>query len=764
MRRLAPSLALLVAPAVAEAQAPPQVSSVVVVGRAPLSGGAVNADQTPGAVTSLSADDLRPGAGSALLEALERQAPGVSLSNAQGEAYQPSLVYRGFEASPLQGVSQGLAVYVGGVRLNQPFGETVNWDLVPEAAIRRVTLQGANPTFGLNALGGSLSVDLKDGFSDPGGELEASGGSFGRAHAELQYGASSDRYGLFIAASGLHDHGWRRVSPTTMRQAYVDLGWKPTGRLELHLGLTGADNDLTGNGPAPVELLAADRRAVFTHPDRTRNRFAQVQISAAYHLSDRALLQGEAYAGRLRQRTVNGDTTDAAPCTADAAVLCLDPDGPRLTDHAGAAIPAFNGAGRYAVLNQGDTETDRAGAALQFSTRGELLGRGDDLTVGASLDASRTGFAASTLLGVLTADRGFGGAGIAVDQAGGPIAPVALSVRTQYAGLYASDALALTDRLKLTVSARYDHAELKLSDRLGTALNGTHRFDRINPAAGLTYQLGKGLSLYAGYAEGSRTPTPAELSCASAADPCSLTDFFLADPPLKLVTARTFEAGLRGKGHGGGLAWTWSAGLFRTDTENEISRVASAVFGRGFFENIGRTRRQGVEAQGEVAHGRWHGFATYAMTDATFQSPLTLTSPDNPAADANGLIQVRPGDRLPGVPRQRLKLGIGYQAPGFRISLDATHASSRPLAGDEANLTPPVPGYTVANLAWAVHLVRDLELFGSVENLTDRRYATFGTFSPAASVPIAEAPGASNPRSYTPGPPRTLEIGLRLAF
>lgn len=742
---------------------PAEVSGVVVVGRSPISGAEARADEAIGAVTTLGSDDLRPGAGSVLLQALERQAPGVSLSNAQGEAYQPSLTYRGFEASPLQGVAQGLAVYVDGVRLNSPFGETVNWDLVPEAAIAGVTLQGSDPTFGLNALGGSLSVKLKTGFDDPGGEAEASEGSFGRRHAELQYGAASEHLGVFVAASALHDRGWRRFSPTTLRQAYAGLGWKD-GPWRVDLGLTGAADELTGNGPAPVELLAADRRAVFTHPDRTRDRFGQVRLAASYAASATLSLQAQAYAGRLSQRTVNGDATDATPCAADAGLLCLDDSGPVLTDAAGAAIPAFAGEGPYAVLNQGQTRTDRAGAALQLVATAPLAGRPNVFTLGTSLDLGRTAFGSSTLLGVLTADRGFGGPGVLVDQAGGPIAPVSLTARTAYLGLYATDTWHATPALALTVSGRFDDATVKLSDRIGTALDGDHRFDRFNPSAGLTYALAPGLAAYAGYAEASRTPTPAELSCASPAAPCSLTDFFLSDPPLKLVTARTWEAGLRGRRQARGRTLSWSVGLFRADTRNDIMRVASDVRGRGFFENVGRTRRQGLEAQAQLAAGRWSAFATYAFTDATFQSPLALTSPDNPRADAQGLIHVRPGDRMPAVARQRLKLGATYQAPGWRLGLDAVASTGRPLMGDEANLTPEVPAYVVANLSGALSLTSRVELFGSIENLADRRYATFGTFAQTSSVALAEAPGAANPRSLTPAPPRSIELGLRVSF
>jgi iron complex outermembrane receptor protein len=368
------------------------------------------------------------------------------------------------------------------------------------------------------------------------------------------------------------------------------------------------------------------------------------------------------------------------------------------------------------------------------------------------------------LLGALTDSRGFGGPGTLIDQAGGPIQPLALTARTRYLGLYVTDTAHLTSALALTLSGRFDRAELTLRDRLDSALDGDHRFDRFNPALGLTYRLREGLTAYAGFAEASRTPTPAELSCASPAAPCTLTDFFVADPPLKLVVADTWEAGLRGRHAIGAATLAWSLGVFRADTRDDIQRVASDVRGRGFFANVGRTRRQGVEGQAELAAGRWSGFATYALTDATFRTPLTLMSPDNPSADAAGLIHVVPGDRMPGVVRQRVKLGLAYRAQRWRLALDATSSSGAYLAGDEANLQPRTAAYVVANLSGSWRLTRRVELFASVQNLADRRYATGGAFAQTSAVFLAEAPGAGNPRSLTPGAPRSALLGLRLSF
>jgi outer membrane receptor protein involved in Fe transport len=753
----------LAAPGLAAAAQPPTpgtVGELVVVAPAPLTIGA--AAMQEGAVTVLPPSP--PAAGSAVLQALEKGAPGVSLSDAQGSPFQRNLVYRGFQASPLQGASQGLAVYVDGVRFNQPFGDTVDWDLIPDGAVRSITLEGANPLFGLNALGGSISVQLKNGFTDPGGEAEISGGSFGRHSESVSFGRAHGGLSFFLSAAADDERGWRDFSPQHVRQLYADLGLR-RGGWESHAGVVLADNDLFGEGAAPVQLLAVDRAAVFTHPDETRNRYGLLRLETAGPLGHGLTLNASAYAGQLRQSTANGDASDAAPCADDEAVLCLEADGPLLTAPGGAAIPDFLAGGPYAQLNATETSTTSAGAAAHLTAAGRIFGRDNVLLVGAALDYGRTRFGASSTLGALTEDRGFGGPGVLIDQAGGPVAPVSLVARNTYLGVYASDAFALTRALTLSLSARVNQARLTLDDQLGEALNGRHRFTRVDPAATLTWRPRDGLRAYFGYAEASRAPTAAELSCASAESPCSLTNLFVADPDLKPALAHTWEAGVRGRrADAHDLSLSWNIGLFRTDTDQDITLVMSEVRGRGFFQNVGRTRRQGVQAAVTAERGPWRAYANYALTDATFRTPLVLSSPDNPGADEAGQIFVEPGDRLAGVPRHRLNLGVRYAPERWSLGLDVRAASSQVFFGDEANLQPRLKGYAVADLDGGLKLSRSLELFLQVRNLTDARYATFGTFTQTSAVALAEAPGASDPRSVTPGEPRAFIGGLRASF
>ncbi len=335
-----------------------------------------------------------------------------------------------------------------------------------------------------------------------------------------------------------------------------------------------------------------------------------------------------------------------------------------------------------------------------------------------------------------------------------------------YYGVFATDTLDVTRRLSMTVSARFNSAQIDLSDELGTSLSGQHSYNRINPGAGFTYKILPNTSAYFGYSEANRAPTPAELSCASPDAPCSLTNFFVGDPDLKQVVAHTYEAGFRGslKPYAGSDV-TWHAGVFRTDLDDDIQFVTSETIGRAYFENIGSTRRQGVEAGASLHTGRLYTFLDYAYTEATYQNALTLNSEDNPFADENGLIQVAPGNRLPGIPAHVLKFGAQYGVtPRWIVGLTGRASSGQYLFGDEANLDSKTRPYVLLNVNTSYQLTKNFQLFGLVQNITDVNYETYGTYSPTDSVPILQVPTASNTRSLSPGAPVAGFGGVRVTF
>jgi len=761
----------LLLPLSAQAQAPEpaqpavRLQDVTVIATTPLLGSGVSADTVPGQVDVLGASDIKAHGAPSLTQALSDKVGGVAVANAAGNPFQPDLFYHGYRASALQGVEQGLAVYVNGVRFNQAFGDTVNWDLIPNVAIDQVNLEGANPAFGLNALGGALNVQLKNGFTHQGGELTLSGGSFGRVEGDLEYGRQSGNTAVYLGLSAAHQGGWRSFQSSDVQNLYSDVGWRGT-RSELHISLMAANAKLNGPGTSPIELLAANRKAQFTGPNEITNRALQLVVSDSTELSDDRSLQANAYYGYFQQRVINGNVAGFAPCASGSGLLCAD-SGNTLTTQGGTAISDFLAGGPYSQLDRHNTITQSWGSSVQVTDEAERFGRRNRLVAGLSYDGSLTRFSAQSLAGGLTANtRNFIGPGVLIDQEDGSNTPVSASITNANLGAFFADTLDITDRLTATVSARANATSIRLSDRLGTALNGHHSYDRVNPALGATYRVAPWLNLYAGYSEANRAPTPAELSCASAAAPCSLANFFVGDPDLKQVVSRTVEVGLRGKTDISETAkLSYQLGVFHSELSDDIQFINSQSSGRAYFQNVGRTLRQGVDASVKLETGRVSLALAYAWTDATFRTGFTERAGNNPAADADGNVTIRPGNKLPGVAAHQVKLNARYRlADDWTIGSTLHYASGTHLFGDEANLTPKLPGYLVMNVSTSYQVLPSLELFGEIENVTNRRYYVYGTFSPTSSVVLAQAPGATNPRSYNIAAPIGGYAGLRWKF
>jgi len=401
-----PLIWLACAPAAHAAPLDAAIESVVVTAGA-LPGTALDPDKVPFNTQIINSADLNRFGAASTLDTLDLRVTGVSISNAQNSPFQPNLFYRGFEASPLAGDAQGLAVYANGVRLNQPFGDTLNWDLIPDVAIDRLTLEGSNPVFGLNALGGSLAVQMKNGFTYAGAAGEALFGAFDRRQGSIQYGAEDGDKAVYISINRLTETGWRQHSPSKLAQIFTDLGWRG-GAGEIHLSLSGADTDLTGNGTSPVELLAVARSAVFTFPDNTKNTNGLANLYGTLRASDELSFQGNLYLSGFRQRSMNGDASNANPCAAPAGLLCLD-DGSIVTGENGNPIPDFLSGGPYGQLNVTRTDSTAYGGAFQGAYDAPLFGRTNHFLAGLAADKGRTGFAAQSEVGSISLQRGFVG-------------------------------------------------------------------------------------------------------------------------------------------------------------------------------------------------------------------------------------------------------------------------------------------------------------------------------------------------------------------
>ena len=738
---------------------------------------AVNVDKVPGNVQTLRASDLSQLDGTAsLIDGLSSHLGSVNINDTLADVFQPDILYRGFEASPVLGTPQGLAVYQNGVRINEAFGDTVNWDLFPDIAIDRVDIVSANPLFGLNALGGAISVSMKNGFTFHGTDGELAGGSFDQRQGAVEFGGNNGTFGFYGAARLLDQNGWRLFSSDSVRQYYADLSFRGDGA-SIDLSYTRADNQLSGQGAAPVQSLAISPENVFTGPQNSFNTLNFVTLNAELKFTDRLAVQGVLYSRDYRQTLSNGDNSNYTACTDIAATLCQGDGLTPLTNTAGAPIPDISNGGAT-LIGQNDFErirSDGLGGSLQLTNTAPLLGFGNVFAMGATFDTAETNFFSGTEVGVLNASLTVLPSGLFVDTPEGTdfsATPVNLNANNKYYGFYLTDTFDVTALLSVTASGRYNIAKIDLSDQIGTALSGNNRFTHFNPALGATYQLASGVTAYAGYSTNNRAPTASEIECSDPLQPCLLPSSLAGDPPnLRQVIAHTMELGLRGRSSSSGEQFSWNASVFRTNSDDDIYGIATSV-SSGFFQNVGSTRRQGFEASLNYQGQQWSGYAQYSYIDATFRSPLVLNSPSNPFQDANGNIQVLPGDRLPLIPLSRVKLGADYSVShDWSVGGSLVLATSSFYRGDESNQNPQLPGYHVVSLRTSYRLNQQVELFANVQNLFDERYSTFGLFSDptgvgAPGVPpdaVANGPGVDN-RFQSPGMPRAYFGGVKIRF
>jgi outer membrane receptor protein involved in Fe transport len=838
-RTLCAACVLAVAPSVARAQTPPAPTPAVqtpatpqplpsptfivtVIETAPLPGVNLPIGKIPSPVQIASADDIEQSGALDLADFLNRRLTGVFVNDIQNNPFQPDVNYRGYTASPLLGTPQGLSVYMDGVRLNQPFGDVVSWDLIPRMAIATTTLiPGSNPLFGLNTLGGALSIQTKDGLNARGTTVEALYGSDARRSVEFEHGGRKASGGVNWYAAGnlLEEDGWRPDSSSEIGQLFGKLGWQRP-RHDAALTLAYADNSLNGNGLQDLQFLPGDFASVYTKPDVTDNRSAFVNVTTRHSIGQRTVFSGNAYYRDIRTTTLNGDINEDSldqaiyqPGPAERAALAaagytgVPTSG---ADSTNTPFPFWRCIGNSllqdepaemcnGLINRGHISQQNGGASGQF-TRHDPFSRGtNQFTAGAAFDASGVGFVQSTELGYLNPDRSVTGVGAFGDGVtGGEVDGEPFDTRVDLDGrirtwsLFATDTVSVGDRWNVTLSGRFNRTTVRNRDAIEPgggpgSLDGDHVFQRFNPAMGVTFNPSGAINVYAGYGVGSRAATSIELGCADPEQPCKLPNAMAGDPPLEQVVTRTLEGGVRG--HGRGISW--SAGVFHAVNRDDILFVTSGQTGFGYFKNFGETRRQGFDLGVSGRAGRVTAGAGYTFLNATYQSEETVNGESNSSNDAGGFglegtIDIAPGDRIPLIPAHLLKTYADIQVTSaLSVDLNLIAISGSYARGNENNRHEPDgvyylgPGrsdaYAVVNLGGRYRVTRWLQVFAQVNNLFDTRYYTAAQLGPTGFTatgtfiarPLPAIDGEFPVRQSTffaPGAPARAWGGVRLTF
>ncbi len=780
--RLAAAAALLCAAALPQARAdaaaavPGAMLVVEVVGVAPQPGAGVDRNVLPYAVQSADGRALRRERGDNLSDFMGRNLAGVNVNEISGSPFQNDVTYRGFRASPVLGTSQGLSVYLDGVRVNEPFGDVVNWDMLPEAAIGSILLvPGSNPLYGLNTLGGALALRTKSGRDDPGLEAGLSYSGAGQRRADLAYGVAGEgNWHTFIAATLFDDGGWREHSAGRLGNVLLKLGHS-AGATEWDLTLLGGQSRLVGNGLLPSYRWSEDglqnglyednRRAAYTFPDETRNRLRQATINASHRFDQGARLALTAYARNSRRDTVNGDGSEDYGDYLEACGAGFGADGAPL-DAAACPYTREQGAALHsASLNTSSTRQQSYG--LGASVSAELARH--QLTAGASFDHAKVSFAQFEQEGSFTAQRGVLADPDEEREAGSSVVGASRAF-----GLYVADTWRVGDATHLTASARWNHARVAntLTNEEGAQAPESFTYAKLNPSLGLAHSFG-GVSVFANVAQGTRVPTVIELGCADPEQPCRLPVGLQSDPYLKQVVARTIEAGARGKLPGG----AWSASLYRTVNRDDILFRSAGLSQQGYFSNFERTRHQGLDLSANGKLGRVEGRLSYSYLDARYDADGSLfTGARN--------VPVGRGTRIAGLPQHTVKLALDWKATAaLTLGASLLAVSDMTTQGNEDGLrADPVAGEPLQYADWRIRGYallglhasyrpdRNWEWFARVNNVANRRTESFGAvaqdmFPNGRLLQPQDGPVEAAPaRFVAPGAPRSVVAGLRYRF
>lgn len=749
--------------------------TISVVGATPVPGTDIAVNDIPAAVQTATARDLEQSGSTGVNDFLNKAFSSVHINENQGNPFQPDLNFRGYTASPLLGTPEGISVYLDGVRQNQPLGDVVGWDLIPQIAISEVALMpGSNPVFGLNTMGGAVALQTKDGLSAPGGSLSLQGGSWGRVTGSGEYGGSTKTgFNYYVAGTLFTEDGWRQYSPSKVRQTFGKIGQR-WAKGFVSLGFSYADNFLAGNGVQDGRWLAQNRDSVYTIQDAFWNRSPALTLNAGHQVNSALTLSGNAYFRYIRSDTINPNLNsnsfdeslynmsagDIAALTA-AGFSGFPTTGTATTE----PFPFWRCLGEAYSHNEPIEKCDATVTRewthqhnYGFSGQANWRNRGNSFTAGAAFDGNGITFQQGVQYGYLNPDR------ISItlipffEDGTNNSNNILVDGRVNLHGVVRTPGVYFTDTLKyrkfaFTVSGRYNHEHLQNFDRIPGSiagangseggrgsLNGNYVFQRFNPSAGLTFNPGRDITLYFNYSEANRAPTTIELGCADPNYPCSLPNALSADPPLSQVVTRTVEAGVRSSAEG---KLRWNADYFFSQNYNDLLFVSSNTTGLGYFTNFGKTRRDGVEFNVSRRFRRLTAGGNYTFQNVTYQSPQTIDGGANSSNDSalagyfgvDDNIHIAPGDFIPQIPRNLGKAFAEFHATSkLAVDLNVNGVGRSYARGNENNLDKAdgvyylgpgfSAGYVVANLGAHYEVRRHISAFVQANNILNHRYYT----------------------------------------
>ena len=718
----------------------------------------------PYAIQTATGEEIREQPGVSIADYMVNNLEGVTVNEVGGNPYQLEINYRGYNATPLVGNPQGLSIYVDGVRQNMPFSNNVLWDTIPDFAIDNMQLVGgSNPVYGLNTLGGSLSMQTKSGRTFNKSAIEGSTGSWNRNTGLVETGGVSDDqlYDYYVGYSYFKEDGWRKPSPSEVQQWFSKIGYEDdTTRYDL--SYTGSHNSLVGNGMVPKYLMGDDLEGVHTLIDKTRTQYNQLQLNGTEFLSETLMVSGNVYWRNIDQSTYNGDLNDefcdqGEVNDGECTLAELNPN--------------------QGVINRSKTKQNAYGVNGQLTFDDDWLARRNQLIVGSAFEYSKIKFT-QTEQDIATLDPSgfFSGATDGVEQNTG------LTGQTYTSSAFVSNNHALNDQWSINTAARYNYVDINNNDTFNptggdVSLSGSHNFDRLNPSVGLTFNPYDNLSTYTSYNEATRAPTSIELGCANPANPCTLPTQMADDPPLDQVVAKTYELGASGAFAGMlDSKMTWNVSGYSATNHDDILFVfTQANTTAGFFTNVEETTRKGIDVGLNTAFEKWSINMNYNYVRAQYGTDLTLVSENNSSA-VNGAISVEDGDYLPNIPKHSFKVRAVYKPDSaWYLGATMTAFTSSYMMGNENQendtsvngLQSEVPGYAIVNLDSEYNFSDTLEgwkIFAKVTNLFDNRYFTGGRIAESRVQPDRSFGDELATASLVAGSPRAGWVGLRYEF